>query len=317
MSRRWTHMLSAVAAIALVGCVSDGPSTINVPNQQDDDDGGTGGAGGSGSTSSTSSGTPGPSGSPQAYFEANVYPELQASCGSCHVSGVGTPYFLGTDATASYDLVHSLPGYVTTAANSRLILKGEHFGGDGPALTVGQADIVATWLEMELADDPGIGDEPVELTPLQALQKFGSCMSFTDLEQFPIQNLANQNVIYQNNPVECDSCHDSNNGDTGLAGTAITPGAEDMFLLTQKMPWIMKFATVTLNEDGTFKDIVRANRWVEKCVESQLVGNPHPPCQNGTLNNNVIAAINGLFDATYARFSADLCEEAVGVPPIQ
>jgi hypothetical protein len=320
MTVRWTHMMSAVAiaSAALVGCASEGPTTINIPNQGDDD-GGSGGSGGGSTGTSTGTGTPPPGGSAQDYFEQNVYPELSDSCGECHVSGVGTPYFLSTDAASSYSLVKGLPGYVTAPANSRLLLKGEHFGGDAPALSAGQEDIVRTWLEMELEDDPGIEDDPVELTPLQELMKFGSCMSFADFEQYPIYELANQRVIYQNNAVECDSCHDSNNGDTGLAGTAITPVPEAMFELTKQMPWILKFATVTLNEDGTFAGIVRANRWVEKCVESQLVGNPHPPCQNDVIDANVVEYINGFFDATYERYMNDECDLATqpGDEPVQ
>ncbi len=311
MSPRWAHTVSLAASLALVGCASEGPTTINLaPNPSTGSGSGSGGDGGG---SSTGTGAPPPSGSPQDYFEQNVYPQLSSSCGSCHdksILGVGTPYFLDASATASYTLVKALPGYVTEPGLSRLIVKGEHYGGDGPALTLDETDRVTAWLELELEADPDPGGGPVELTPLQELQKFGSCMSYADMEIYNIAQLANQEVIYQNNPVECDSCHDSNNGDTGLAGTAITPVMDRMFELTQQMPWIMKFATVTLNEDGTFRDIVRANRWVEKCVESQLVGNPHPPCVGGNLDQNVIAAINGLYDATYERYKANECELA-------
>lgn len=316
MSSRWAHVLGLVTGLALVGCASEGPTTINLqPNPGEGEGEGEGEGGATGS--STGTGTPPPSGSAQDYFENNVYPELAASCGSCHnksTQGVGTPYFLDATPTASYDLLMTLPGYVIEPANSRLILKPEHYGGDAPALTVDQKDLVTAWLEQELTMNPDGGGGEVQLTPLQELQKFGSCMSYADMEIFNIAELANQTVIYQNNPVECDSCHDSNNGATGLAGTAITPVMDRMFLLTQQMPWIMKFATVTLNEDGTFKDIVRANRWVEKCVEEQLIGNPHPPCVGGTLDANIISDINGLYDATYARYAADECDLAVGPP---
>jgi hypothetical protein len=225
------------------------------------------------------------------------------------VSGVGTPYFLSASADAAYTLVKGLPGYVTDPASSRLILKGVHYAGQAPALTAQQKTMVTDWLTMELAD-PNTPTDPAQLTPLQELERFGKCMSFEDWELYNVVNLSNQQAIFQNNSAECDSCHENGEG-----GTCISAESVKMFEKTQLVPYILKFAAATLNTDGTFKDIARTNRWVEKCVEEQLVGNPHPPCVDGQIAGDVVDSINMFFDATYERWANNACDQAVPPPP--
>ena len=296
---KWLENVSLVAALGMfVGCASDPPTNLYLPGQSDDPN------------ASTGSGQNGPPPeTAQAMFTDQVYPSLNGSCGECHISGVGTPYFLGSDATSSYSLVKGLPGYVTDPAQSRLILKGVHYANQGPALTADQTTMVTQWLTMELTENPANPGDPAQLTPLQELELFGKCMSFTDWETYNVVALSNEQAIYQNNSAECDSCHENGEG-----GTCISAESLKMFEKTKTVPYILKFAAATLNEDGTFDDIARTNRWVEKCVEEQLVGNPHPPCVNGQIALEVVDAINLFFDATYTRWMNGECD-TVEPPP--
>jgi hypothetical protein len=312
MKRRWMELAAittTLGAAAIVGaCSSDLPTAIPSRPHNSTGSGGSGGGGGSDGTGGT---VVPPGASAQQIYVQSVHPSLMDTCGNCHVSGIGTPYFLAADPNESYLIVKSLPGYVTDPSNSRLILKPEHSGGAAPAVTPQQADIITEWLEKELEENPiDPDDPPVGLTPLQQLEKFASCMSFDDWEAAGVSNLSNEQVIFQNNAVECDSCHDD-----GQDGTCISAESAVMFEMTKTMPYILKLAGVSLNPDGTFNDITRSNRWVEKCVEEQAIGNPHPPCVNDQINGEVINAINAFFDATYQRWADDLCETAVQPPP--
>jgi hypothetical protein len=296
--------LSLVAALGMVvmGCAGDPPSSLYIPGGGDPNHN----PDGSGPTTSG----PLPE-DPQQMWTERVYPSLMQTCGECHVAGgVGTPYYLASDAMQAYTLVKGLPGYVTDPATSRLVLKGVHYANKAPALTSDQKTLVTDWLNKELAANPGNPGDPVALTPIQELERFGKCMSFTDWEQFNVVELSNQQAIYQNNSVECDSCHQN-----GTGGTYIQAESDQMFMHTQTIPYILKFAAATLNTDGTFKDIAKTNRWIEKCVEEQLVGNPHPPCQNEQIDPLVAESINLFFDATYQRWADNKCEEAVPPPP--
>jgi hypothetical protein len=311
MKRRWMELSAIAAALgaaAIAGaCNSDLPTAIPATPHPGGGDGGSG-QGGEGSGSGGVM-LP-PDASAQDLFTQSVYGTLMDTCGNCHVDGIGTPYFLAADATTAYGLVKALPGYVTDPSNSRLILKPVHSGGAAPALTDQQKTVVTAWLDKELEETPIDPEDPVGLTPLQQLEKFASCMSFDDWEAANVANLSNERVIFQNNPVECDSCHDD-----GQDGTCISAESALMFEKTKMMPFILKLAAVTLNEDGTFSDIVRSNRWIEKCVEDLAVGNPHPPCENDQISAEVVTAIDSFFDATYARWEADECELATEPPP--
>jgi hypothetical protein len=305
-AERGLLFVAGVLGGLLLACTSDPPSNF----------GGAWAGSGNGSGGDGNVTTSGPLPETAAdTFTQVVYGQLMTSCGSCHnrdVVGVGTPYFLDDVATDAYTLVKGLPGYVTDPATSRLILKPVHYGGQGPALSTEQKELVTAWLNQELTENPGGTGDPGTLTPLQELETFGQCMSFDDFVNLNVRALSDEQAIYQNNSVECDSCHDD-----GQSGTLISAEEVEFFEGTKLMPYILKFAAVTLNEDGTFKDIARSNRWVEKCVEEQLVGNPHPECQNGQIAEEVVNSINSYFDLTYERWAADECDLATQPPPPQ
>jgi mono/diheme cytochrome c family protein len=310
------RLLSLMVGAGLaMGCGTENDRTIIIQNPGDS-------GSGSGSTSGATTGpgpssATGPSTTAKDMYVNEVHPSLVGTCGSCHIDGIGTPYFLADDANVAYDIIKGLGGFVTEPSQSRLILKPEHAGGAAPALTDPQKTLVSDWLEAEMAENPNPVD-PTELTPLQQLEKFGACMSYADWEDpgngTPVYEVANSNVIYQNNPVPCMNCHSGQDGEDGENGALLSGDPVGFFLGMQKMPYILKLAASTLNGDGTFSDIAKSNRWVEKCVEDSMLGNPHPPCVNGQLPQVYAESIDLFFQKTYERWAADQCDLAVPPP---
>ena len=312
--------LTCLGVVALCACVAacgsndeDTSSTWTTSSGSAATSGGGGDASGSTATTTTSTGSGDGPADAKAFFMKEVHPTLLDSCGNCHITGPGLS-FLADDAANAYDKARSAPGIVLEA-KSRLLLKGEHSGGEAPALTSTQADVVTQWLALEFADgggdDPPGGDPPA-LTPLQQMQAFGNGMSYADWEKYQLVNLANEQVIYQNNAVPCLSCHG-----TGQSGAYISDDSIEFFEASKKMPYLFKFANATLTVDGTFDDVVNANRFVEKCVENPMVGNPHPPCVNGQIDTQLIQNLQSFFEDTKKRWAAGKCDEATDPPEAQ
>lgn len=256
----------------------------------------------SSSTSSVSSSSGGeselePSAAEKAFVE-EVYPAIAPACVSCHGTGAVGPQFLGPDAASSYATIRKFPSIVTSPEQSRLLTKGKH---SGPALTAAQAAASTNWLELELLEHPELVTEvPTELSPQQELEAFGKCISKADWDATKVYLLAKQTAKSQNNSVPCSSCHGG-----GANGTFIDDDSTKMLEATRKIPHIFKFASATLDEDGTFADIAFANRWAEKGAEGcPPVGNCHPEY---ILDGALVAAINELYALTYDRWQKDAC----------
>lgn len=99
---------------------------------------------------SGNSGAPGATTSATTVFTGEVYPAVQRTCGSCHLTGTGgAPIFFGADATSSYSQFKA-KGY--HLANSRLVTKGVH---NGPALTADQRAAIDKWVAAEAAPQAG------------------------------------------------------------------------------------------------------------------------------------------------------------------
>jgi hypothetical protein len=91
-------------------------------------------------------------------FEEDVSPILELRCASCH-AGVGAgpggaPRFLGTGATTEYyaTLVAGAELDYQDPGESRLIVRGVHYGGAGPAFEPAEElPTVRVWIEEEAA----------------------------------------------------------------------------------------------------------------------------------------------------------------------
>ncbi|HZS37730.1 MAG TPA: hypothetical protein VFF06_12925, partial [Polyangia bacterium] len=103
-----------------------------------------------------------------------------------------------------------------------------------------------------------------------------------------------------NNSGPCTSCHQT--GDYVLLSA--DPNAN--FAAIKKMPYIMKFALADVNVDGTFKDIVPADRFKDRGMETG-----HPAY---TLNTARLTALTTFFTTVYGKWKAGTCAAAAGAP---
>jgi hypothetical protein len=297
------------------GCSGEPEGGTPLPGDPSTGNGSGSGSGPSGSGNASSSGTSGgPTGStggtqpnPQDLFTNNVYPMLMGlNCKNCHAgSPPQGPTFLKPTADATYALMKDQTPYVQCPTTSKLPNRGPHAG---PALSQADHDIVAEWLTAEAeakggagaCDNAGTGgDPPMPLSPMQAITNFGTCIKLADWQQLNITELCNQTAKNQNNNVPCSSCHS-----IGEKGTYISCEELQFYEKTKQMapkPYLLKFASAVLDDNGAFKDIAKANRWIEKGQEDCPIGQCHPPF---VLDQNVVDAINQLFDLTYDHWTA-------------
>ena len=279
--------------------------------------GGSNGSGGSGGTvgSGGSGGSGGATMTPQAYFENNVSPIFLSKCSSCHM-GSGTdangPNWLGPSETAFYVSVKMDTRFYTPSApaSSLLITKGQH---EGPALLAGEAQAIQSWLALEASPGGGTGGSggsggtggtggtggapgPTHPTSIQdALQLFARCMTTADFQTYNVANVANQTTTEG----PCYSCHT-----TGTGAAFLSQTGNDIITNWKNypaMPYVLKIATGTVNPDGTFKDLVPANRFRDKGQEND---GTHPQYILSTTRQQ---AMDQFFQATYQKYSTGNC----------
>jgi hypothetical protein len=137
------------------------------------------------------------------YFIKTVFPELTATCGSCHnpPGSAGAPTFWNTDAATAYTSIEAR-GYITPA--SMLLRKGQH---TGPALSPQESADVSQWLTLE-AQVRGTQ------TPVDILSKLGNCVDATKFQALALDKLRtikrnneNGNNCTGCNNAPCQICH--------------------------------------------------------------------------------------------------------------
>lgn len=272
--RVWA-LVTAIASAGLVACTGD---TIVLPGGDDETDPSGGGAvdGGSGPGTGGSTSTSTPQGGAKDMFLTQVFPAINSACGSCHsgAEGNGAPVFWGSSAESSYNAITGYtPSLIAIPANSNLVLHGEH---TGPALDAGQLATVSEWLQAE-ADERGLtGGEtnppPSGPTLQEALQGFADCMSYDDWVNTGMDTIASSQTQYG----DCNGCHAS--GEGGFIANKIND--EDMFNKSRTFPYVKKFVSGTVDENGSFAGLVEARRIINKGNEAANcdpdVDNCHP-----------------------------------------
>jgi hypothetical protein len=271
------------------------PGTPGTPgNPGSGGSGGSGGAGGGGGSGSSLTA--------RQLFDANVAPVFAASCAGCHAGTGATtgPTFLGAGGSSYYGKLLSDPRFVNNnPADSLLLTKGAH---EGPALTVAQGMSITAWLQQEVVER-GASNLPSPPTAggtdkaAAELQKFGNCMTLTDFNSTGMNQLYNQNV---NGGDTCSSCH------TSGAYVMLSADATGTFSHLKTMPYILKFAVAATNADGSFKDIIAANRFLDRGKE---IGHPA-----FTLNAARATALTNFFNLSYTHYKAGNCPAAAGTP---
>jgi hypothetical protein len=131
-------------------------------------------------------------------------------------------------------------------------------------------------------------------TPTGAAEiaKFGKCMLAADWTSSGMSDLQNQTTAGYGG--ECYSCHA-----TGMYGTYLSKVATDNMTMWKTSPWVEKFATASVNPDGSFADIIPTNRFRDRGVEAG-----HPAYQ---LTDARTTALTNFFMLTYTHYKAGNC----------
>jgi hypothetical protein len=268
-------------------------------------------------------------------FDQNVAPIMTARCASCHANAaVAGPDYLGTTGVTGYYAAITTyaptgggPGGFLTASpeNSLLILKGEHTGPAfcSPAEAAGngsgkncspttELDTVTAWILKEASErgtmmmpPPTTSNQP--RTVAEALTRFGACMDRTVWDGTYGQS--NQTMVaYQNTTLgRCYACHSS-----GTAGSYLSAVSGDTFDNNRSSPDVLKLVSPTANPDGTYKDLIPANRWRDKGTDPG-----HPQFILTTSRLDALQGPNGFITQTLTRFHnyTDPCAAPPATPP--
>lgn len=233
-------------------------------------------------------------------FDKNVAPALAANCASCHAGNPPTtgPTILGSGAGQYYSALVSDSRFVNAVPlKSELITQGKH---EGPALSTQQATDVEAWLTQELAERGMLPQPPPPANQAQKqLTAFGNCMSQSDYNTAGMNDLQNQDTA--GNAGECHSCHS-----TGMY-VYLSKDPTQNFDRLHQLPWLLKLAGADLNTDGTFRDIISANRFRDR---GQETGHP-----SYNLTQTRQTALDTFFQTTYSKWKAGGCTPPPTNPP--
>lgn len=288
---RWHSLSSIAASLLMVGCVGEYQSME--PGSGDDGDGP-------------------PSGATAREMYDALNDQQMLECGACHM---GTnlddtqtgPDYLGANSDSSYDTIMAYTSWTdgspivgNSPDNSKLYIYGAH---TGPAFSDGLKAQVAEWILKQAEEDgvappdddddidpPDPEDPPTAEPPdtlVEALTLFSNCMSYTDFEASNFENVADQNSAEG----QCYGCHSAGTGGAFLSANNI-----DFYSQQRNMPYILKFVTGTVNDDGSFRDLVISGRY-----EMKRDDNGHP---NYIMADDRLASIQTFFDLTYAKYSS-------------
>lgn len=310
-SKLWTATSITVSIMVAVGCSNPPPTTLNINTQSGSGGGSTTGTGGSETSSETtdvSTGVGGGNTGSQAkeYYVSIVDSELNGTCKSCHASGQnGAPIFMGANPNASYNALDQHGGLVVAPENSLLLLHGAH---TGPALTAAEKADVTTWLAMEAAERGLVtgsgagtggagGAAPTATNLKQALDEYGACMDITDWTDNGLDKLYNAQTL---NYGPCGGCHSNGDG-----GNWLSSNKQETFDENGKFPYIKRQITGTVDMDGNFKDLIAANRFIQKGSE---------PCEPNTnchpayvLPPNLKAGVDAFVQKTLDKWHNKQC----------
>ncbi len=283
-----THILATLAAFVIAGCVG----AIEPPPQGGNGDGDGDGDG----DISVDAGTPDIPGSndstPMALFEQNVFPILQANCGSagCHDSAGTDPKFVANQRSGSYDqfMIYKTQLIPNLATTDKLLING---GGNHKGATFTTSDLTAieTWLNAEKSDGGGGGT----VSPLSI---WSGCMEFADWQAADVADRwADKNARGQGN---CDACH--NLGADGFMASNDDRRVFDN--VAGSASFMQSYFTLNVAIDGVIINRERLER----------VGNQEAPHGNHgsfNLNGNAMAALQQFYDLTKARLDAGNCKQ--------
>jgi hypothetical protein len=269
----------------------------------------------------------------KAFFDDHVLTIFETRCAECHANPAdeqNAPDYLGT-ATAEYytRMVERTDFVGCNPQNSLLLNKGADTDHAGGSLTEDESQKIGTWLEIEAnvrfgslcgggaaaatatgSTSGGSSDPPEQvLTGTKAMEQFGACMTYKDWIDTGMPLVTNQDsnlggIVYN----DCYSCHNTDQGMNLMPDPNIEVEVEEAFAYMRNMYASFNLVTWTVNdEDGSFKDLVKSNRWRDKGIEAQAAGSSHPEYE---LSAEYQATYEAWFDLTYAKWKAGDCDAA-------
>lgn len=149
------------------------------------------------------------------------------------------------------------------------------------------------------------------LTLGQALAQFSACMSYSDFTAQTSNGWAAADVAKSQTTRygDCNACH--NQGDGGFWASYGTVNGTDMtmamFSETQQSPYLLKWVSGTVDNNGNFKDLVPSNSIVnqQQAASQCMQGTPcHPQFQ---LDPDVVTAINTFVTTTITKWHSGTC----------
>lgn len=259
-------------------------------------------------------GGPNPSGESAEALFADLHTQLNAECALCHADGnlVTGPDYQST-ASAQENLA-SIMAYASeidgqpivgnSPENSRLFIYGAH---TGPAMTPQLAAKVEAWIIAQAEENGSTPDDGEPLpggpaepkTLVEALLVFAGCMAFTDFEATNFGDVADQNSAEG----QCYACHETCTG-----GACLNVQNATFFTRQKDRPYILKFATGTVNLDGGFDDLIPSHRY-----ELKRDDNGHP---NYIMSAARLESIDSFFNLTYTRYRTSIDSATACVPDL-
>jgi hypothetical protein len=195
----------------------------------------------------------GPSGSVpfkgREFFLTTAGPSLIDNCGGCHANAAsGAPVFMGSTVDKSYILLSLYEGIIASPDDSGLLQQGTHAG---PDLAAEERQIVAQWLNTEMAESSSFTD-PSRQTLSQALAAAGGCMTRADWTDSGLDSIT---TLQTKDGQACAGCHSS-----GEHGVFISADPTATFEENRSYPKINRWVKGHLDMlRGTFLDLVPAN----------------------------------------------------------
>ncbi|MGZ4555762.1 MAG: hypothetical protein ACXVXZ_08450 [Mycobacteriaceae bacterium] len=183
--------------------------------------------------------------------------------------------------------------FVNNDPTKSLLETHQHLAASkAPDLTVAQQKFVSDWLQQEnvehvLPPPPTAGGSQAD----QELAKFAKCMTQADYTAGGMNDVQNRDTA--GDAGQCWSCHS-----TGLY-VYLSKSVTDNFTNIKLNPTLGKFAAATYNADGSFKDIVQANR-----IRDRGTAPGHP---SYTLSATRDTALTTFFNSTYTKYKAGNC----------
>lgn len=248
---------------------------------------------------------------PKEYFVASVYPRIagQNACGACHSGGDspcvgGSCAFLDpTDANIAYSKIEKTVGYISAPQKSPLLIYEHMSRADARETVTGdQANVLGIWLGMEATTRnlPGAVAKAKNLQ--EAYDQFAACMNFDVFIGTGMGNLAFMETDFDG---PCSGCHSK-----GQAGLWLASDPTLTFESMKKFPYIQKFVVGRVDSSGSFKDLIPADRIIDKASEPCPVGADGCHPQFG-VSDQMKGSIEQFVNLTLQNLGAQTCQNGI------